>query len=93
VLTGNPLGGSGRNAFGGKSPLTGGFGEGDVGGYFGAELKRAGWDAVIVSGVADRPVYIAIDDDKAEIKDADGVWGLTTGKTEDALREELGDKK
>jgi aldehyde:ferredoxin oxidoreductase len=55
VLTGIPAGGSGRNAVGAISPLTGGFGEADVGGFWGAELKRAGWDAIVVTGHAMKP--------------------------------------
>lgn len=50
VVTGAPVGGSGRSAVGARSPLTGGFGEGDVGGFWGVELKRAGWDAIIITG-------------------------------------------
>src|SRR3972149_5760339 len=51
-VTGVPLGGSGRNSVGAKSPLTGGWGEAEAGGYFGAELKHAGFDAIIVKGKA-----------------------------------------
>ncbi len=74
-ITGAPIAGSGRNAVGGKSPLTGLFGETDVGGYWGAELKRAGYDALIVEGRAEKPVYIWIHDDQVEIRDASHLWG------------------
>ena len=50
VITGAPFSGSGRNAVGGKSPLTGGFGEADAGGYWGAELKHAGYDQIVFEG-------------------------------------------
>ena len=93
VFTGAQLTGSGRSAVGAKSPITGGFGEADVGGFFGAELAQAGWDALIVEGKADRPVYISIVDDKVEIKDASKVWGKDTVETERFLKEELGDSR
>jgi len=93
VLTGAPLGGSGRNAVGAKSPLTGGFGEGDVGGFWGAELKRAGWDAIVVTGRAEEPVYLWIQDDQVEIRDGAHLWGKKTAEVEEILREELGDER
>ena len=90
-LTGAPVGGSGRNAVGARSPLTGGFGEGDVGGFWGAELKRAGWDAIIVTGQAEEPVYLWLQDDRVEIRDASSLWGRRTAEVEALLKEELGD--
>ena len=59
-VTGAPLAGSGRNAVGAKSPLTGAFGASEVGGYFGAEIKHAGVDALVISGQASSPVYLWI---------------------------------
>ena len=91
-VTGMPLGGSGRNAIGAKSPLTGGFGEADVGGFFGAELKHAGFDALIVEDRAERPVYLWVHDGEAEIRDATHLWGKTTGQTQAMIREELADR-
>jgi aldehyde:ferredoxin oxidoreductase len=93
VVTGAPAGGSGRSAMGAKSPLTGGFGEGDVGGFWGVELKRAGWDGIIVTGQADKPVYLWIEDDQVEIRDAAHLWGKETAEVEAALKEELGDER
>ena len=93
IYTGVQLTGAGRSAVGAKSPLTGGFGEGDVGGYFGAELARSGWDTVIVEGKAEKPVYISIRDDKVEIKDASHVWGKDILETQDVLKKELGDPR
>ena len=93
VVTGAPVGGSGRNAVGAKSPLTGAFGEGDVGGFWGAELKRAGWDAIIVTGQAEEPVYLWIKDDQVEIRDASALWGKETLEVEQLLQEELGDER
>jgi len=87
---GVPLSGNARIAFGAKSPLTGGFGAGEAGGYFAAELTRAGWDAIIFEGCAAKPTYVSIVDDKVEIKDASRVWGKDTIETQDILNEELG---
>ncbi len=91
-ITGVPIAGSGRSAVGGKSPLNGGYGEADVGGFFGAELRRAGYDAVVVRGIADSPVYLWLHDGEAEIRPADHLWGMTTGDTQATVREELGEK-
>ena len=92
-LTGGPFAGSGRNSVGAKSPLTNGYGEGDVGGFMGAELKHAGFDGIICEGVADRPVYLWINDGKAELRDAGHLWGLNTLESQEAIRAELGDKR
>jgi len=85
-----PTGGNGH-AFVSKSPATGGVGEAKSHGFFGAELKRAGYDAVIFEGRADKPVYVWIDDDSIQIIDAKHLWGKPAAETEDAIREELGD--
>ncbi len=90
-VTGAPLAGSGRNGVGAKSPLTGGFGDSQGGGYFGAELKHAGFDAIIVEGQSEKPVYLLIVDGRAEIKDASSLWGKTTADTEAAIRREVGE--
>ncbi len=63
------------------------------GGYWGAELKFAGYDAIIVQGRAEKPVYISINNDKVEIKDADSMWGLDTFKAQEKIKEELKDEK
>lgn len=91
TTTAVPIAGAGRNAVGGKSPLTGGYGEADVGGFFGAELKLAGYDALIVHGRAEKPVYLWIKDEKIEIRPAEHLWGLHALDTQEALRAELGD--
>ncbi len=92
IVTGAPLGGSGRHAVGAKSPLTGAFGAAEVGGFWGAELKRAGWDAIIVPGQAEEPVYLSIKDDQVEMQDAAHLWGKKTGEVEGILKEELEDE-
>jgi aldehyde:ferredoxin oxidoreductase len=93
VITGAPFSGSGRNAVGGKSPLTGGFGEADAGGYWPAELKHAGFDQIIFEGAAEKPLWLWISDGKAELRDASKLWGLQVADCEDRMREEVGDDR
>lgn len=90
VLTGHPFSGSGRNSVGGKSPLTGGFGSSEVGGYWGSALKMAGYDAVIISGCSEEPCYLWIHDEEVEIRGGSHLWGKSTGKVEELLKRELG---
>ncbi len=85
-----PTGGNGH-AFISKSPATNGVGEAVSHGTFGAELKRAGYDAVVLSGKAERPVYLWIDDDSIQILDASALWGKSPAETEDAIKTEIGD--
>jgi aldehyde:ferredoxin oxidoreductase len=92
-ITGVPVAGAGRSVVGAKSPLTGGYGEADVGGFFGAEMRQAGFDAVIIRGKAPTPVYLWLHDDEAELRPADHLWGMTTAACQDAVREELGEKR
>jgi len=91
TLSGNTVGGSGRSAVGAKSPLTGGFGEADVGGYFGAELARAGFDAILIQGRADAPCFLWLQDGQAELRPAQHLWGMQTAETQAAIQAELGD--
>jgi len=63
-----------------------------LGGFFGAELKKAGYDGLIIQGRAAGRVYLSLDNEKVEIKEARHLWGLTTRKTMEAIREELGDR-
>ncbi len=92
-MTGMPMPGSARNCVGCKSPLTGGIAKSEVGGHWNYELKRAGFDALIVQGKADRPVYLFVHDGQAEIRDASHLWGKDCVQTEDAIKAELGDKR
>ena len=85
-----PTGGNGH-AFVSKSPQSYGVGESKSHGSFGTELKRAGYDAVIFKGKAEKPVYVWIDDDSVQILDASHLWGKSPAETEDAIKEELGD--
>jgi aldehyde:ferredoxin oxidoreductase len=92
VLTGVPFPGAGRHSVGAKSPLTGAFGESEAGGFWGAELRHAGWDAIVVHGQADAPVYLWIKDQDVELRDASHLWGRETGEVEDRLRADHGDR-
>jgi aldehyde:ferredoxin oxidoreductase len=93
TLTGTKTPASGRYMAVSKSPLTGGWGDANSGGYFGAELKAAGWDALFVSGIASSPQYIMIADDKIEVRDAAHLWGKDALEAEVALQKELGEPK
>jgi aldehyde:ferredoxin oxidoreductase len=75
------------------SPLTGALGKAEAGGWWGPELKMAGFDAVVVRGRAAKPVYLWIHDGTAEIRDAGRVWGMDTGDSAAALKGELGDER
>ena len=74
-----------------KSPATGGVGEAKAHGFFGPDLKRAGYDAVIITGKADKLSYLWIDDDNVKVMDAEHMKGKSPGETDMQIREELGD--
>ncbi len=93
TFTGLPIAGAGRSTVGAKSPLTGGYGSADVGGFFGAELKQAGYDGIVVHGKAPEPVYLWINDGEVEIRDASHLWGKSTLETQETIQEELDDKR
>jgi aldehyde:ferredoxin oxidoreductase len=92
-VTGAPLAGSGRNAIGALSPLTGALGEADVGGFWGAELKAAGFDGIVVQGQAASPVYLWVHDGEAELRPAGHLWGLENKEAHTAIRQELGEDR
>nr|NIW46893.1 aldehyde ferredoxin oxidoreductase [Gammaproteobacteria bacterium] len=92
LLTGTGAHFSGRYSVVTKSPLTGTWGDANAGGFFGPELKRAGFDAVFIHGRAKEPVYLWIKDSKVELRSAAQLWGLGTSKTLEALKEELKDR-
>ena len=73
-----------------KSPLTHTWGDANCGGTFGPHLKFAGFDAILFSGASESPVYLWIEEGKAELRDATSLWGKDTNETEDSLREMLG---
>ena len=93
VVTGAPISGFNRYSVGAKSPLTGGFAETEAAGFFGPELKFAGFDAVIIRGAAENPVYLWINDGNVEIRDASSLWGLDNWETLVKIQEETGDKR
>ena len=93
VATGATVPGAGRHSVGAKSPLTGGFGEAEAGGFWGAELKRAGWDGIVIHGASETPVYLWLNDGDVEIRDATPYWGQLALEVEDGIREELDDKR
>jgi aldehyde:ferredoxin oxidoreductase len=90
VLTGTPAPAGARYGVVFKSPQTGGYGEATAGGRWGAELKFAGYDGIVVEGCAETPSILVITDEGMEIKDAGDLWGRDTRQTEDRLQEELG---
>ncbi|MHC8598138.1 aldehyde ferredoxin oxidoreductase family protein [Arenicellales bacterium IMCC55707] len=90
-LTGTIAPTSGRWSVVCKGPLTGAIACSNSGGFFGAELKNAGWDMVIFEGKAASPVYLDMTNDQAELKDASDLWGKSVWETETALRERRGD--
>ena len=92
-VTGVPIPGSGRHCVGAKSPLTGGYAKSESGGFWGVELKQAGYDGVIIEGKADKPVYLWIHDGEVSIKDAAHLWGHNTKETQDSIKTELGDDR
>src|SRR5207245_2227768 len=93
VINGLSLSGTNRYTAAAKSPLTGGYGESEAGGWWGPELRAAGWDGVVVHGKADTPTYLWIKDDRIEFRDAGAYWGQLSGEVQDGLAAELGDKR
>lgn len=90
-LTGSLLSSSAYMTISGKSPLTGILGDAAAGGFFGPQLKQAGYDQVIITGRAHKPSYLLIADDHVEIKEASHLWGLDLWQATSAIRRELGD--
>jgi len=89
-LTATSIPTTGRFTLASKSPLTGGFFYSSCGGLFGASLKKAGYDVLIVENRAENPVYIQIDNGDVKVKDASSFWGKTTKETFEQLRGDLG---
>ncbi|MBW2065659.1 MAG: aldehyde ferredoxin oxidoreductase family protein [Deltaproteobacteria bacterium] len=90
-LTGTLFSTSAYMTISGKSPLTGILGDSAAGGFFGPELKYAGYDQVIITGRAERPSFLLIADDLVEIRDATHLWGKDIFQTTGGIRRELGD--
>jgi len=85
-LTGTAASTGGRYAVVTKGPLTGAIACSNSGGFFGAEMKFAGWDMIIFEGKSPKPVYLWLENDKAELRDASHLWGTTVWHTEEAIK-------
>ena len=92
VLTGAPFSTATRFTAVARSPLTRAYGESEAGGFWGPELKMAGWEALVITGRAAQPVYLWIHDDRVEIRDARHLWGREPEAVQTTIREELADK-
>lgn len=92
VTTGAPISGQSRLNANAKSPISGGIGDSQSGGFFPAELKFAGFDGIVIKGKSPTPVYLAILEGKAELRDAAHLMGKKTGEVDDILHAEV-DKK
>jgi len=94
VLTGAlPAPGMNKYTVAAKSPLSGGFGESEAGGWWAPELKAAGFEAIIIEGKASSPVYLWVHDGQAEVRDAPHLWGRVTGEVQKTIKKELGDDR
>jgi aldehyde:ferredoxin oxidoreductase len=97
IMTGPVVGtqfpGTSRFAVCGKSPLTGIWGEGTCGGNFGPELKFAGRDGIIFRGASPKPVYLFVEDDEIELRDAGDLWGMDNYKVTDLLKQRHGKQR
>lgn len=91
VITGIPVAGMSRFSMVAKSPLTGGLASSEAGGFFGSELKAAGYDALIIRGMSEAPIYILVRDGKIEFRDASAIWGKPTKEAQDQIRKYCGD--
>lgn len=104
LLTGSPAPFTGRYMVCGKSPLTGkgkrsngeislgGWGDANSGGFFGPAIKRAGYDAIFFTGIAEKPVYFLIDGDEKKIVDASDIWGKDAVQADEILQEMYGNR-
>ena len=90
-LTGHFLPASGKTHFGTKSPATGGYADSNMGGHFGPQLKYAGYDALVITGKAEKPSYLFINDDTIEIRPAADYWGQGSITAEKNFKDHLGD--
>lgn len=93
VVTGAPFSGQSRFTVTAKSPQSDLVGDSQAGGFWGPELKAAGFDGIVVHGRSPQPVYLWIEDGKAELRPAERYWGKLTGEVEDGLFQELGDDR
>ncbi|HAE58292.1 MAG TPA: aldehyde ferredoxin oxidoreductase, partial [Anaerolineae bacterium] len=95
LILNGPLSGTagptvGRFVVCGKSPATGLWAESNCGGFFGPELRTAGWDGIWITGKAEKPVYLSVQDDKIELRDAASLWGHDTYEVQESIKRETG---
>lgn len=90
-FSGLPIPCSGKTTFASKSPLTGGYGDSNVGGHLAAEIRLSGYDALVIEGASDAPVCVVVDDDKVEVRDASPYWGKGCFDAEAMLKRDLGE--
>lgn len=93
MLTGTTISGQSRSSVVGKSPLTGGYGEAEAGGFWPAEFKAAGFDALIIEGKCSQPSYLYIHDGEYELRSAKDLWGKEPKEVEALIKAELNDPK
>jgi aldehyde:ferredoxin oxidoreductase len=93
VLTGTAIPGAGRNAAGAKSPLTDAFGASEGGGDWGVKLRWAGYDALVITGQSKEPIYLWINNDTVELREASHLWGMEAYEAQQAIQDEVGDKR
>jgi aldehyde:ferredoxin oxidoreductase len=91
-MTGTPVMLSGRHGVAGRSPLTGFWGEASVGGHWGREFRRAGYDGMVILGKSPEPIYISLLEDRVEFNNADHLWGRDCFETDFLLKKEKGEK-
>jgi len=92
ALTGTTAPSTGRFNWVFKSPLTGVWGQSNSAGFWGVDFKKTGFDGIIFQGVSPKPVYLVIEEDKAELRDAKHLWGKSVSETTKLIKEELGEK-
>jgi aldehyde:ferredoxin oxidoreductase len=91
-ISGMLIPGGGKCDWTTKAPLTGGYASASMGGHFTAEMRYAGLDSIILEGISPKPVYLFIDDDKIELRDASDLWGKATFAVEKQFKEKLGEE-
>ena len=92
LLTGTPSPSAARYSVVAKSPLTNLWAQANSGGRWGVDLKHSGFDGIIFEGISERPVFLAIDDGKAELRDAGDLWGKSVSETTRMLKQATGEK-
>ena len=93
LLTGAPVSTATRYVVSARSPLTNAYGESEAGGFWGPELKMAGFEVIVVKGASPEPVYLWIKDGQVELRPAGHLWGRTTHEVQEGIRTELDDNK